>query len=98
MRLILYDMNTLPLISTVTPSNSRVVIEHEIISIKKKIIFGIWYMIKNTSITIHIVDTISLPINNTIELLSSKKVKSRSKIEATSTISTFAYFVKRSLI
>ena len=82
MRLIPYDTNTLSLISTVTLGNSKTVIEHEIIFIKKKIIFGIWYMIKNTSITIHIVDTISLPINNTIELLSSKKVKSRSKIEA----------------
>jgi hypothetical protein len=51
--LILYDTNTLSLISTVTPGISKAVIEHEIIFIKKKIIFGIWYMIKNTSITIH---------------------------------------------
>ena len=34
MNLILYDMNTLSLISTVTPGNSKAVIEHEIIFIK----------------------------------------------------------------
>jgi len=40
MNLILYDMNTLSLISTVTPGNSKAVIEHEIIFIKMEIIFG----------------------------------------------------------
>jgi hypothetical protein len=36
MKLILYDMKMLSLVSTVTPSNSKAVIEHEIIAIKRK--------------------------------------------------------------
>ena len=39
MRLILYDMRVLSLVSTVTPDDSKAVIEHEIIFIKKKINF-----------------------------------------------------------
>ena len=39
MRLILYDTRVLSLVSTVTPDDSKTVIEHEIIFIKKKINF-----------------------------------------------------------
>ena len=39
MRLILYDLRVLSLVSTVTPDDSKAVIEHEIIFIKKKINF-----------------------------------------------------------
>ena len=39
MRLILYDLRVLSLVSTVTPDDSKAVIEHEIILIKKKIFF-----------------------------------------------------------
>ena len=35
MRLILYDTRVLSLVSTVTPADSKAVIEHEIIFIKK---------------------------------------------------------------
>jgi hypothetical protein len=36
MRLILYDMRVLSLVSTVTPGDSKAVIEHEIIFIKEE--------------------------------------------------------------
>jgi len=40
MSLILYDTRMLSLLSTITPGTFKTVIEHKIIFIKKKIIFG----------------------------------------------------------
>ena len=46
-------MNTLSLISTVTPYNSKAVIEHEIILVRKETIWLNFSVIENSSITHH---------------------------------------------
>ena len=45
MKLVLYDMKVLSLVSTVTPVNSKAVIEHEILAIKKGNNFWLIYHI-----------------------------------------------------
>ena len=53
MKLIFYDTNMISLVSTVTPGNSKAVIEHEIILVRKETIWLNFSVIENSSITHH---------------------------------------------